>query len=121
MNDYIDRKTGEVIEDGGVEFATVLLNLSDGASHRELTENLRELDQAVQDTGKPGSLTYTIKIKSTDVNASAVAVMDEIKLKKPEYDRAKSLFFADDHGNLTQNPPNQPSLFEQITKGMTND
>ena len=116
MVEYVDKRSGEVMEQKGVEFATILLNLSNGDSHRELTENLRELVQAVQDTGKPGTLTYTIKIKPNDLNANAVAVMDEIKLKKPEYDREKSLFFTDNHGNLTKNPPSQPSLFEQIMK-----
>ena len=83
MVEYVDKRSGEVMEQKGVEFATILLNLSNGDSHRELTENLRELVQAVQDTGKPGTLTYTIKIKPNDLNANAVAVMDEIKLKKP--------------------------------------
>lgn len=113
MKEYINTSTGEVTE--GIEFATVLLNLSEGASHRELTENLRELVQSVKETGKPGTLQYTIAIKPTDLSSGAVAVMDQIKLKKPEYARPKSLFFADKDGNLTRDPISQPSLFEQIT------
>ena len=111
MVEYVDKRSGEVMEHKGVEFATILLNLSNGDSHRELTENLRELVQAVQDTGKPGTLTYTIKVKPNDLNANAVAVMDEIKLKKPEYDREKSLFFTDNHGKLTKNPPQSAFAF----------
>ncbi|MDO4888143.1 MAG: hypothetical protein Q3979_05510 [Actinomycetaceae bacterium] len=114
---YVNKETGEITgTDSGVEFATVLLNIADGASHQELSDNLRELVEAVQDTGKSGTLTYTLKVAAADEKGEVIIVKDMIKLKKPEYERGTHTFFADKSGNLTQDPPNQTSLFERLTE-----
>lgn len=115
MAEYVNPETGEVFDKAHPEFVDVLLKMSDGASHGELTDNLRELAKAVAATGKQGTLTYVLKVKPANEFGTAVAVRDEIKLRKPEFNRETSLFYSDEDGNMTQNPFDQASLFEQIT------
>ena len=56
-----------------------------------------------------------LKVKPANEYGTAVAVRDEIKLRKPEFNRETSLFYSDEDGNLTHNLFDQASLFEQIT------
>lgn len=95
-------------------FADFLREQARGHSHDELSEGLRDLVTRVRDTGKPGAITYTVKVAPTKGYAKALTVSDEIKLKLPEHDRDASLFFADADGNLTRNDPDQLA-FESLT------
>ena len=49
MAEYVNPETGEVFDKAHPEFVDVLLKMSDGASHGELTDNLRELAKAAGD------------------------------------------------------------------------
>ncbi|WP_064745366.1 hypothetical protein [Pseudonocardia acaciae] len=93
-------------------FASFLCTHSRGRSEKELSAHLRELVAAVQDTGKPGALTYTLTLKPTPRAEHALLVSDQIKVKSPEYERPASIFFADEQHNLVRSDPRQLS-FEQ--------
>lgn len=113
MTERINTETGEIISD---DFATVLLNMSDGESHKELSDRLRELVQAVRSTGKKGTLTYVIEVAPAGKNLaqSTVILGDKITSKIPEFARQSSMFFADDTGALMRDNPNQLSLWDRF-------
>lgn len=79
-------------------FANWLAIQRKGTLANELAEGLADLNTAVLATGKPGTITLTIKVKPTGDEVS-VTVYDEVKVKLPEHDRGQSIFFVDEHGN----------------------
>lgn len=91
-------------------FADWLREQAKGKSHDELSESLRRLVEAVQDTGKKGSIAYTVTVEPATKGADALTVSDEIRVKIPEHARPASLFFADADSNLVRNDPNQPTF-----------
>lgn len=93
-------------------FGTFLMEHARGRSHDELSERLRELVLAVEHTGKPGKLAYTVTVKPQDNADGAVLVADQIKSTLPELDRPQSIFFATDTGDLVRNDPRQTSLYD---------
>ncbi|WP_166345023.1 hypothetical protein [Phytoactinopolyspora limicola] len=92
-------------------FAEWLLTQSAGRTHEELSDGLRDLIARVKDTGKKGSIVLTVKVGLLDKNPDGpLVVNDEIKLNLPEHDRKASLYYADEHNNLSRNDPNQLTL-----------
>jgi len=91
-------------------FADVLREMSRGRSHDELSVALRRLVEAVEDTGKKGTLTYTITVTRMK-DGLTLNVGDAISLKLPEHDRPVSIFWADREHNLTRSDPQQPELW----------
>lgn len=88
-------------------FADWLLETNGGRTHAELGEALRTLTDAVRDTGKKGTLTVTFSLETLDSGmGNALVVHDEIKVRTPQHDRKKSIFYPDKHGNLTREDPN---------------
>lgn len=89
-------------------FADWLRDQAHGTSHEELSEALRDLVAKVKDTGKKGTLTYTVTVETLPKSdGGAMVVTDEIRLKLPEFPREASLFFADPNNNLVRNDPRQ--------------
>lgn len=99
-------------------FAAVLCQHARGRSERELSERLRDLVAAVTETGKPGSITYTLTIKPEPKADSAMVVTDHIKVKTPELARPASIFFADERHGLVRTDPRQLS-FDSLVEGKT--
>ena len=79
-------------------FAVWLAIQRKGTLASELAEGMADLNRAVLETGKPGTITLTIKVKPTGDEVS-VTVSDEVKVKLPEHDRGQSIFFVDEDGN----------------------
>lgn len=97
------------IEDGPVirPFADFLREQSRGSTHDELSETLHALIARVMDTHKKGSLQLTIRVEPLKDDADVLVVSDEIKVRMPEHDRKASMFYPDEHGNLSRTDPNQ--------------
>lgn len=91
-------------------FASFLVQHARGRTERELSERLGELVAAVEETGKPGSITYTLHIKPEPKADQAMVVSDSIKVKCPELARPASIFFADDQHRLVRTDPRQLTL-----------
>lgn len=94
-------------------FAAVLQEHAKGSVHARLSDLLAELTAAVAETGKKGTLTLVVTVAPVSKGAAgALTVSTKIAAKVPEGDDAAptSVFFADDHGNLTRNDPNQLTL-----------
>lgn len=94
-------------------FADWLREQAGGKSHDELSDALFDLVQRVRDTGKKGSVHYTISVGPMKGDKDVLVISDEIKLRLPEHDRKASLFYTDKTGNLTRSDPNQLS-FESL-------
>lgn len=96
------------------EFGTVLLEHAKGRSHDELTARLTEIARAVQETGKAGTLTYSLKIKPARNVDGMVTLEDTITAKVPEYDRPATAYFVTEDGALTLEHPHQAAMFSVV-------
>jgi hypothetical protein len=103
-----DPETGEIRVR---PFADFLQELDDGAVHAEMSSSLRDLIEAVNTTGKTGTLTLTIKAKPAGRNAFGnLIVTHEVKVKEPDNDRPESVWFVTPDGNLSRDNPAQQRL-----------
>lgn len=92
-------------------FADWLREQSAGRTHDELTEALGEVAAAVKETGKKGTITLTISVAPFDKGmGAALVVTDAVKKVVPQHDRRKTVFYADESGNLTKDDPMQPTF-----------
>lgn len=84
----------------------------------DLSESIRNVTQAVQDSGRGGSITLKIDIRpASKGRAGALVVEDEIKEKLPTEDKTGSIFFADKNFNLIRDDPNQTTLELRSVEG----
>ncbi len=86
-------------------FAQFLHEQRRGHAHAELSDLLAEVVHAVDEHRKVGSLTLQIKVKPT--GDGQVQITDQVKTQVPEGDKAPSIFFYDEHGNLSREDPRQ--------------
>lgn len=89
------------------DFADFLNDLDHGEVNQLLTERLRDLVSAVDETGKTGTLTLKLKLKQEGKMAVVVA---DVSVKKPEKDTAGTMFFFDENQGLTREDPRQLRL-----------
>lgn len=90
-------------------FAAFVQEQRAGALHGELSDGLVELVQAVQETGKAGTVQLTVKV-APNKDGVTVTVTDKVVVKLPEGERGAAIFFADEHGNLMRRDPRQTEL-----------
>lgn len=103
-------------DDDPRDFGSFLLELARGKTHDELSQALHDVVAKVMDTGKKGSLTLTLGISLLDKDpANGLQIIDEIKVKLPEHDRPKSMFYPDRAGNLSRRDPRQMSFDDLAT------
>lgn len=99
-------------------FLAVVQSLQKGDSIRELDAALAALVQAVERTGKGGSLTYTIKIKPMKPGSKTLLIEDcPPNAKEPVDERPISIWFADANGQLVRNDPRQQELKFSVETG----
>lgn len=89
-------------------FTDVLRDMRFGETLDELSDEFNKLVQAVEDTGRPGEIILSIKLKPS--TAGAIEVTDLIKTKLPPPQKGTSLFFATPEGNLVRNDPRQSEI-----------
>ncbi len=90
-------------------FLQLLQTHAAGEVCNELADAMRECVQAVALTGKAATVTITAKFVPAAKGAFAVG-FSEPKVKLPAPERVASLWYGDEHGNLTRNDPNQREL-----------
>ena len=91
-------------------FLEFLANLREGQLIDEAHRALTELEEAVNDTGKKGTLTITIDLERVNGAAFMVGVIDKLVVKAPVRDREKTLLFRAENGRFTRRDPRQPDL-----------
>lgn len=108
---HVNPRTGEVVDDPQIRpFADFLRDQSQGRTHDELSEALWDLVSRVRDTGKKGSLQFTVYVEPILGDETVLLVTDQIKLKLPEHERSASIFYSDGQGNLSRSNPEQPEF-----------
>lgn len=94
-------------------FNQFLVDLNDGTTHSGLTNDLMELLQAVQNTGRSGSLTLKIKIASASKGGSSVdkiTITADRKLELPKPEQPQDFFWLTDEAEPTRQHPRQHAL-----------
>lgn len=91
-------------------FDAVLRDINQGYFVDDVTEKLTEVIAGVTRTGKPGSLTVTLKFMPRGSDNQQVEVIPSIKGVVPELERQISIFYANRDYGLQRNDPNQPGL-----------
>jgi hypothetical protein len=89
-------------------FTDTLNALRFGTLTDDLTKALHELTQKCGDTGKPGEIKLTIKLKPG--SGGQMEVYDDITVKAPKEQKGSSIMFATVEGNLQREDPRQLSL-----------
>jgi len=90
-------------------FLSVLQNHRRGGALSDLAAAMREVTEAVLETGKGGAVTLKFKVLPA-ATSGAMIVEDEIKTTLPRTKPQGSVFFADHSGNLLREDPNQHQL-----------
>lgn len=93
-----------------MDFATFLMDLSHGDVNRELTDRLKKIVQAVEETGKVGTLSLKFNVKKEGTMA-VVHCDATVKLPEPPMP-GTMFFFGKDEGTLCREDPRQMSLKE---------
>lgn len=102
------------VDEGPRDFASILLELSNGKTEPELSDTFATLIRRVKDTGKRGSLSLLIEVEPMRGDETQILVKDSIKTKLPEHDRAASIFYLDRDDRPCRNDPRQASLFATL-------
>lgn len=96
-------------------FAAVLQELAKGQVHSDASQQLHDLIDAVQETGKPGSLTIKLSVAPIDKGDTSVLLVKGTVASRAPSIAPASAFFVDDSGNLSRRDPRQGELpFEVV-------
>lgn len=91
------------------EFIAFLRQCRRGDTLRDLSEACQEVVQRVRETGRAGTLAFTLKF-SPESDGEMVQIEDDIAVKMPKAKKGKSMFFTTDDGGLSRTDPNQMEL-----------
>lgn len=86
-------------------FTDLLVTLRYGELLEELSQALNDLTNACAETGSKGALTLTLKLRPS--KGGAIEISDEVKVKKPSFERGSTLMFPTPEGNLQREDPRQ--------------
>lgn len=97
-------------EDGQTKpFAAVLQELNSGRTHTDLSDTLQALVEAVNATGKKGTLQLTLTVEPSKAH-NAMDVTATVRSKLPEPKQFATIFYVDSGSNLVRNDPRQTEL-----------
>ena len=88
----------------------ILREIRKGRPVEEATIALNDVVRAVDETGKPGSVTITLKISPAKHGGPEKTLTAEIKAKKPIAEIAPAVFFSDAEGDLFRFDPRQEEM-----------
>jgi hypothetical protein len=92
-------------------FPETILQLNNGAAVAELSAALARVLAAVRESGKPGSITFTVSVKPASKGITNVVMVEaQTKTKLPEPERGMTVFYVTDDNRLVRNDPRQQQL-----------
>lgn len=91
-------------------FQDLLREHRSGGLEYDVSNEMRNLVDAVRSTSKGGSITITLKIAPINGDPNKVLLTDEVKVNIPKPAKGGSLFWTTDHGGLVGRNPNQLDL-----------
>lgn len=102
-------------------FTDIMSQIRGGFALTVAGRKLEELTKAVRETGKKGSITFTISVEPDKVDENVVNVVPKIVAKIPEKGFTPGVFFVDENGKLTREDPRQLEMLkEQEAQGIAN-
>lgn len=110
MTDEQSTQDTTVTDEDAPDFAATLLAIGRGKTHRDLSEQLREVIKACTATNKAGKVALTLNFKPQK-GTGAMFVTAEVKTAKPKFDAEPSIFYATEEGALLRNDPTQQHLY----------
>lgn len=120
MTKTYDEETGEVeqkVIKPAKSFATFLTTLEDGNFNDVLSDELRDLSEAIylqsaNYGGKPkGKITITIDLQEND---GIFDIRSNYSVKKPIIPRQRSIAWTDENHNLVPSNPKQKDMFKDV-------
>jgi len=94
----------------GHAFVDVLSMLRRGTALIELDDELERLVEAVEETGKAGTLTLKLKITPKKHDSKVLELADTVLVTAPKPDVATTTAWVSADGRLTRRDPRQPEL-----------
>lgn len=94
------------------DMLVTLSQLRKGQTALELAQALAELNVAVREHGKSGTVTIKFEVKPMK-GADAITVTDTITKKIPQGQRPVSVMWTDDKGRMLSDPPDQFAAFSR--------
>jgi hypothetical protein len=92
-------------------FPETILQLNNGAAVAELSAALTTLLAAVRESGKAGSITFTITVKPASKGVTNVVMVEsQTKARLPEPERGMTVFYVTEDNRLVRNDPRQQPL-----------
>lgn len=95
-----------------------LLDMRNGQVAADCNEKFNQVLRGVLETGGKGELTIKLSVKPAKFGLGAavleVETSHECKMKKPELEIGKSVFFVTKEGTLTRDDPAQSAMFEML-------
>jgi len=95
----------------------ILREYRNGRAADVASRKMAELVQAVDETGKSGTLTITFKVKPEKGGGSQKTIACDVKAKMPESDLPEAVFFSDEKGDLHRSDPTQREMFTEAGRG----
>lgn len=93
------------------DFLELLAALREGRAIEDARRAIAEVEEAVVEHGKPGSVTLTLTLKpASKGNRLMVSVIDQVTIKKPVGEKEETLLFRAGDGRFTRRDPRQPEL-----------
>ena len=99
-------------QERGANFAAFLASVR-GETVDDLTDGMQRLVEKVRETGKPGSLTLTLKVDLYEDDPGVVTVEDQIRMRLPDRARRPSITYPDRNGHLSRTDPNTMPIFDE--------
>lgn len=92
-------------------FSETLAALREGRFLADAARGLAELEEAVMEHGKPGTLTVTLTMKPACKGYRLmVSLTDNIAVKKPVGEKEETILFRAGAGRFSRRDPRQPEL-----------
>lgn len=88
----------------------ILRDIRKGRPVEEATMALADIVRAVDETGKEGSVTITLKVKPAKHGGPEKTLVCEVKAKKPIAEIAPAVFFSNSEGDLHRYDPRQEEM-----------
>jgi hypothetical protein len=100
-----------------IPFTDILGQIRKGRPNEEATQALADVVRAVDETGKPGSVTVTLKVTPSKHGGPEKTILAEVKAKKPIAEIPPAVFFSTEDGDLLRSDPNQEEMvFREVKR-----
>jgi len=107
----MNQQTNEAAPAADQSFLRIIHAHKSGSVITEVSQALKQLTAAVQNTSRPGKVALVMTLRPAGQNSSGTLVFEpKVKATIPEVPAPASIFYADADFNLVREDPNQTKL-----------